>query len=121
MSIVLFQACVTGSRLADVSEAPYNKNFCADYHEHEDGVPCNAGKYWQTSLKLSCTDSIKHEMQAEIAVTRAGSSYYHEQFDEAEEEKYETELDSEDGHSGEKLMKTGIAKCLEARYPAHPR
>jgi len=33
-----------GSRFGSNGEAPYIKHFCAEYHEHEDGVICKNGK-----------------------------------------------------------------------------
>jgi len=35
--------------IAQVSQAPYNKNFCAEYHEHVDGISCEDSKYLKDS------------------------------------------------------------------------
>ena len=35
------QAAEGSPKLAPKTEAPYHKSFCANYHEHKDGVICN--------------------------------------------------------------------------------
>ena len=34
-----------GTWFSQLSHSPYNKDFCAEYHEHAEGVSCNAGKF----------------------------------------------------------------------------